>query len=73
MVSQSRLEPRTAATQSLAQLLYEASPVSGWTGSWQDLDESQRTWWEAYADLARTHVLKQQYDTLNVPAHAHQR
>jgi hypothetical protein len=43
-------------TKSLAQVLYEASPNSGWEGSWHTLEDAQRRWWQEFAEVAGTYL-----------------
>jgi hypothetical protein len=42
--------------RSLAQLLYQASPLAGWGHAWYDLTAEQQRWWQAYADIATSYL-----------------
>jgi hypothetical protein len=61
-------EPPRHSDFCLAQKLYEASPVSGWSGPWHLLGDVQQQWWESFAALARAYV---RMEHANDPATGH--
>lgn len=49
----------TRIAVSLAQVLFESSPNSGWMGPWSSLRQEQIDWWMNYADIARQFILRE--------------